>query len=134
MSYKSILTGQTCKPAHLIAEIMCDREAKKKKIMLPSKFWNTEEWKKKYKLQIISATALLKVYSPELILKTLNRKDCQWQYSLRESKFLAALNEEQINFDKQQKTIEQSVKVEVNNPNVFKQINTGQTSKKARLD
>ena len=134
MNFVSIITGKSCKPAHLIAEIMCDREAKKKRIPLPHKFWNTDEWKKKYKMQIITATALLKLYSPEIILKTLNRKDCQWQYSLRESKFLDALNEEQMNADKQQKVIEQSTKVEVNNPNVFKPVNTGQTSKKARLD
>jgi len=134
MSYNSPSTGEPCKAPHLIAEIMISREAKKKNIPLPHKFWNTDEWKKKYKLQIMAAHTLLKVYSAQAILNTLKRKDCQWQYSLRANGIPEAIDEEQKKLDKEVKLIEESKKVEVQNPTEFRQVSSGQVSKKARLD
>src|SRR3954466_5444680 len=111
MSYTSLNTGQPCKAPHLIAEIMLTREARKKNVQLPYKFWNTDEWKKKYKLQIMAAHALLKVYSAEAILNALKRKDCAWQYSLRAGNLPDVIDEEQKKLDKQTKLIEESKKI-----------------------
>lgn len=81
--YKSAHSFEQVKPAQYLAEIMCIRMARKNKETLPVKFWNTPKWKMPYKQQIIAANALLKIYEPEHIIAAVNRKDCQWIYSLR---------------------------------------------------
>jgi hypothetical protein len=132
--FKSITTGEDCKAPQLLAEIMCVREAKKKGISLPHKFWNTPEWKKKYKIQILAANSLLKVYSPMAILNALKRKECNWQYSLRANGISDTCDEEQRKLDKQDKLIEKSESIKIDNPAEFRQVNTGQQSRKSRLD
>ena len=86
--------------AKQLAEIMVTREAKKKGIPLVGKWWNEGILKKKYKMQIIAAHALLKVYEPLAILNALKHKKCQWQYSLRADGINDACIEEQEKLDK----------------------------------
>lgn len=93
--------------AQKLAEIMVRREAAKKKIVLPLKFWNTDPWKKKYKQQIIAANALLKIYEPAAIFNALKRKECSWQYSLRANGINDACKEEQALLEKKEVVIEE---------------------------
>jgi hypothetical protein len=132
--YYSPSTGEECTAAQLIAEIMVTREAAKKKLSLPYKFWNLIEWKKKYKNQILGANSLLKVYSAEAILRALKRKECSWQYSIRANGISDICDEEQRKLDKEKELINNSEKIITNNPSEFRQINTGQQSRKSKLD
>lgn len=100
LEFTSPSTGEVCSAAQLIAEVMVRREADKKRVNLPHKFWNTPEWQKKYKQQIIAANGLLKIYSPLAILNGLKRKECSWQYSLRVQGMNDIFKEEQVKIDK----------------------------------
>lgn len=80
--YKSVVNGQLVSPHQYIAELSVKKKAEKEKVVLPHGYWNDKdsEWAKEYKKQVIAASKLLKKYSPEAIIKTLNGN--QWKYSL----------------------------------------------------
>jgi hypothetical protein len=134
LKFKTLTTNEECTAAQLLAETMCVREAQKKRISLPHRFWNTAEWKKKYKSQILAANVLLKIYSPLAILNALKRKECSWQYSLRINGISDIIDEEQRKLDSQQKLIEESKEIKINNTDEFRQIETGKQSRKSKLD
>ena len=69
--------------AKLLGELMIRRKAAKEGKVLTANFWNSLVWKKEYQQQMISAYALLKLYSYEAILAGINHKDVKWVYSLR---------------------------------------------------
>lgn len=125
--------------AQTIAKIMVKREIIKSKQGTPPDFWNHEPWKKKFRLQIIAAHSLLKLYDAEAILNALKRKECSWQYSLRVKNMNDIFKEEQAKIDKQKKQIEEYAKQEkidkVIEPTQFtKPVSFGQKSKLNRLD
>ena len=66
--YQSSYGGGWVSAAQRIAEIMCERQAKSKKVDLPPKFWNLPTWKRSFMQQILAANSLLKVYKPKSIL------------------------------------------------------------------
>jgi hypothetical protein len=70
------------------------REAKKSGVTLPPKFWNVQEYKKKYKLQVIAALSLLKIFSIQDILEGLRCKEGSWIYSLRFNGLIDIINTE----------------------------------------
>ena len=134
MKYVSPNSNEECTAAQLIAEIIVTREGTKRKIIMPYKFWNLPEWKKKYRSQIFAANKLLKQYSPVAILNALKRVDCQRQYSLRANGISEAIFEEQRKLNTEKELIKKSVEASTNNPDEFRQIDTGQKSTKSRLD
>lgn len=62
----------------LLAEVICERQARAKGIELPLLFWKTDGykdyWEKELLRQIRSAKALLQLYSPQAISKALKSK------------------------------------------------------------
>jgi len=70
--------------AQHLAEFVCRRIAKKQKIELQAAFWRSSTyWEKQYKQAIVAAYSILKIYSFDIILKALNRKEAWWITSLR---------------------------------------------------
>lgn len=93
--YESKYGGGFVTPAQYIAEMVCERMAKKDKKDLPYKFWNDDSWKMTFKSQLLAVLGLLKIgYSPIVIIAAL--KTCPNLYSLRVKwfdKYLKAENE-----------------------------------------
>lgn len=99
--YKSPNSGEPCTFPQYAAELLCAREAKKKKIDLGLKFWNTEAWKKKFTTHIVSVNKKLKKYDAQAILNALKRKDMAWALSLFIPAMDTAIKEEQRKLDKE---------------------------------
>lgn len=68
--------------AQYLAELMCERIAKKEKRHLPDRFWQTDDWKKVFNLQIIKANEWLKEYDISVILKGLRTPAASKIFSL----------------------------------------------------
>jgi hypothetical protein len=81
--FLSISTGEPCGGPHYIAELLVTRQAKKDKKALPYKFWNTPEWKKQYKLQMMGVQTLLRLYSELAIINALQSQKGKNIYSIR---------------------------------------------------
>ena len=120
MEFESPNTREKCKPTHYLAELAVTRHANKLKVVLPFKFWNTDEWKKEYKQQIIAAHSLLKLFSIESILAALNSKDGNWIYSLNQPKIIDLAKQEEARLKMEIKINEQSQKLEYNPNNINK--------------
>lgn len=75
-------TGERCKPAQFLAELVCLREGRKKGKSTPPNFWNLPEWKKTYSRQVSLANGLLKLFNFESILLALNDRAGNWIFSL----------------------------------------------------
>lgn len=75
--------GKTISAAQYIAEIVCERIAKRTKRDLHYRFWLSAEWEKEYKGQIAAANKLLKAYDPKRIIDALSSLYGQKIYSLR---------------------------------------------------
>lgn len=80
--YESRYGGGWVTPAQYLAEGMIARQARTKQVDLPPRFWNLDRWKRDFLLQLRHATALLKLYSPEAILRVLRSKEAKSTYSL----------------------------------------------------
>ena len=99
--YKSPNSGDSCTFSQYAAELLCVREAKKKKLDLGHKFWNTELWKKTFRTHIVSVNKKLKKYDAQAILNALHRKDMVWALSLFIPQMDQAIKEEQSKLDKE---------------------------------
>lgn len=97
--YISPSTAEYCTASQYIAELMVTRLAHHKCINLPYKFWNTPEWKKLFKQELIKANALLKIYEPEAIIGVLHRKENEWIHSLLYPRLNDMILEEQRKLD-----------------------------------
>jgi hypothetical protein len=95
--YKSNYGGDYVSPAQFIAEVMCERLAKKEKTSLPMQFWNTPKWKRTFMMQILAANGILKLYSPKAILSALRK--AYNVYSLRAGWLQPLIQEEQAKID-----------------------------------
>ena len=132
-SYISPTSGESCSCAQYIAEIVTRREADKKRIVLPNKWWNHEPWRKKYAQNVISANSLLKLYDCLAIIRALNRKECSWQWSLRVKDLHTFFREEQLKLDTEKLTIEQSKQIETQSTEIKIQPIFGKESKLNKL-
>lgn len=103
--------GGWATPAQFIAEILCERIARKEKKDLPSKFWNLPSWKRTYMQKILEANASLKLYSPNAILGFLRRTPMA--FSLRGGWVIPILQEEQAKEKAKQEKVETAVVVPV---------------------
>jgi len=74
-------TGEPCKPGPYIATLLIKRRPEYKGKILPAKFWNVDPYRKKWKLEIIKVSGLLKIYDPKHIVKALNSKRGEKIYS-----------------------------------------------------
>lgn len=81
-TYSSKYTDRKVTAAQRIAEIMCENLARKEHTALPFKFWNTPKWEKHYKVQLLAANSLLKLYCAEAIFCGLRDKRASNIYSL----------------------------------------------------
>lgn len=68
-------------PAQYLAEIMCERIARRDGKQLPFRFWQTDNWKKTFQLQAIQANKWLKDYPMAVIFAGLRRPEAQKIYS-----------------------------------------------------
>lgn len=90
--YKSLIDGHECTEHHYLVEFVIARKAKKLGLTLPPKFWNTDGWKKEYKLQVIAARSLLKIFEIEDILAGLRSQQGNWIYSLQNRSLIDIIN------------------------------------------
>src|SRR5688572_19284903 len=96
--YQSSYGGGWVSAAQRIAEIMCERQAKSKKVDLPPKFWNLPTWKRSFMQQILAANSLLKVYKPKSILSALKLQPKA--FSLRAPWLIAVIKEQEAKQEK----------------------------------
>lgn len=101
--------GKFVSAAQYIAEMVCERIAKKDKKDLHYRFWLSEEWEKEYKGQITAANKLLKKYSAKGIINGLLSTKGLKIYSLRAPHLIAI--------------IEESEKILLSKPSITKQKN-----------
>jgi len=130
--------GKTVSAAQYIAELICERKAKKQKKDLHYRFWLSEEWEKEYKGQIAAAHKLLKKYDAASIVEALNSSQGVKIYSLRAPHLegiISKVSESRAKRPKpKQKTIERNLfdkgKVEIKKTNILdklKEIDNGST-------
>jgi hypothetical protein len=93
--YQSPSTNEACTAAQYIAELLITRRARKEKKALPHKFWNQDPWKKKFKIEMIAANSVLKIYDEMAVIKALESQKGKNIYSLR-CPWLDELIEEEI--------------------------------------
>lgn len=117
-SYNSKYTDRKVTAAQKMAEIMCENLARKEHLALPLKFWNTPKWEKHFKLQLMNANSLLKLYSAEVIFRSLRDYKASNIYSLNAPFLDDILKREKVKLEKEIKEIESmpvpEVKVVVN--------------------
>lgn len=75
--------GKDVTSAQYLAELICERLAKKNKKDLHYRFWLSPEWEKEYKGQIAAANKLLKRFNIKHIIAALNTFHGKKIYSLR---------------------------------------------------
>ena len=93
-------SGSFVTAAQYIAELMCEKQARRKKLDLPQKFWQIDYWKKPYKIQLIAAQGLLKIYDVKAILNALKAKDGSNIYSLHAPHLDDIIKREQASLDR----------------------------------
>lgn len=75
--------GKDVTAAQYLAELICERLAKKNKCDLHYRFWLNTEWEKEYKGQIAAANKLLNKFDIKHIIAALSTFHGQKIYSLR---------------------------------------------------
>jgi hypothetical protein len=101
---QSPLSGKDVKIEQILVETVCMRLAKFKKEEIRPGFWKLPGWSKFYKLQIILAHQLTKIYPTHNVLDGLNR--CYFVCTLRDKRLDDAIQE---SIDREPKPIEKSV-------------------------
>jgi hypothetical protein len=91
--------------AQYLAEIMCERMAKKENYGdLPYKFWSTTKWKRTFLYQVQLANSLLKLYMVEAIIMALRKR--QDIYSLNANFLDPIIKQEQTKLERAAKALE----------------------------
>lgn len=80
----------------LVVKKMIERKHKK---VLPSHYWNLPQYKTDYQYQLRVFSKLIKIYSKEAILKTIDKET--WCWSLNNPKIQAKIDEEQQKIDRE---------------------------------
>lgn len=107
--FQSPFTGEYVMGFQYIAETIIKRKANKDGFVLEYKFWNDKDHKyyKEFRSQVTQAAKLCKKYNAKVIVKTLT--ELFWCFSLRNKKFLEALEKNSILY---KKSVEESKKIE----------------------
>jgi len=79
----------------LIAEMACERAARKEYKELPQKFWEIKKWGAYLKFQLLNASKLRKQFRDDAILAALKDKRCKTVYSLNAPWFIKVIEEYQ---------------------------------------
>lgn len=79
--YQSRFGGGWIAPAQYLAESMCDRKARSQGKVLPLKFWEQDTWKREFLLQVRHVSGLLRLYSPDAIMRALRKPSAKRVYS-----------------------------------------------------
>lgn len=98
-TYTSRYTDKLITAAQYLAEMMCERQAKKEKKDLCKQFWNTDYWIRPFKIQLRFANQLLKIYSCEAITNALKNSQGKNIYSLNAKWLDPLIREEQRKID-----------------------------------
>lgn len=85
--------------AQYITEFVCENKARKDGKDLPLHFWQIPVWAKFFKLQILSANGLLKIYEAEAIVKALRTHQGRGIFSLRAPHLDQLIKQEQATLD-----------------------------------
>jgi hypothetical protein len=93
--------GKNVSAAQYIAEIVCERVAKKQNKDLHYRFWVNDEWAKEYKGQLAASYKLLKQYDAKAIINALQTPSGRKIYSLRAPHLSAMIDKEQKILDSQ---------------------------------
>lgn len=80
--YQSRHGGGWITPAQFLAELMCERFAKKNGQDIPPKFWYKDPWKKEFFKQLSIANRLLEKYDPAIVSKALRSPEGKKIFSL----------------------------------------------------
>ena len=101
-NYKSRYAPDTyITAAQYITEFICENKARKDGKDLPLHFWQIPVWAKFFKMQILSANGLLKIYEPEAIVKALKTQQGRNIFSLRAPWLDQIVKEQQALLDTQ---------------------------------
>jgi ribosomal protein S25 len=91
--------GKSVSAAQYIAEMVCERIAKKNKKDLHYRFWVSEEWQKEYKGQITAAHKILKNFDAKAVINALLTDDGRKIYSLRAQHLMDMIRKQQTILD-----------------------------------
>lgn len=98
--YKSLYGGGFVTPAQILAEIMCERMAKRNGDALPLKFWTVcDKWNKSFRWQLAEANKLLKVFHESVVSRVLRSNEGKFFLSLNSPKLRPLLEQEQKKYD-----------------------------------
>lgn len=134
--YKS-QSGKECTCQQYLAELMCSRQAARNGEKIYPGFWNSERWRKTYKLQIIKANALLRVFSDRAIVAALNTKRGEVIWSLYWKDFAELIIIEEDRIARAEEKIENAKDIVLTEEDIEYQTKiekTKQYSKKTKLD
>ena len=107
----------------LIVKKMIERKHKK---VLPAHYWNLPQYKSDYQYQIRIFSKLIKIYSKEAILKTIDKEN--WCWSLNNPKIQAKIDEEQSKIDREKSQKEAQIILNNSGPNLENSQTTIQSS------
>ena len=127
MQYSSPNSGEECSAAQLLAEIAVTREASKKGIKLPIKFWNLPQWRLKYITQIQAANTLLKTYHEVAVIKAFQCRECSWMYSLRSPQLIPFIRGEEEKLEQLNNSVQQSEPTVLADVNEVRKVTTGKS-------
>lgn len=105
VQYESKFGGGKQTAAQHLAELMVGRQASLSNRHLPDKFWNTEEWKRSFRLQIRYASGLLKLYHPTCIFRALKSAEGRKMFSLGNKHLDTLIKREQAKFEREQRVL-----------------------------
>lgn len=98
--------GKEVSAAQYLAELVCERVAKKNKKDLHYRFWLNKEWEKEYKGQIAAANKLLRRYDLTFIIQALKTDKGQKIYSLRAPHLEPMIEQMESRGQKEKETIQ----------------------------
>lgn len=117
----SKFTDELVSDAQALVDIVLERMFAKRGLKLTKKYWQREECLRDYKLQLIYASSLLKLYSFQAIINALRSKQGLNIWSLNAKWLDPIIKIEQAKIDKKEKEITESIKnspVKITEPTV----------------
>lgn len=98
--------------AQYITEFICEHKARKDGKDLPLHFWQIPVWAKFFKMQILAANGLLKIYEAEAIVLALKMPQARGIFSLRAPHLDQIIKEQQAVLDMRKQRLAEAQPVE----------------------
>ncbi len=102
--------------AQYITEMVCEKKASIQRMQIGQHFWNQPAWAKFYRMQILAANGLLKIYSEQAVIAALKSKPASRIFSLRAPHLDAIIEAEQKKLDLQNERVRQVSEVPKTEP------------------